>query len=215
MGRARSPWLPRCENANDLVDSAENVRKTAGAESSLQELAASIGAHGLLQSLVVRKAKKGKFAVVARRTAAICLAAAGRCRQDRGRLRCAVPGAGQRHVSLADNSVREPMHPADEFDAFRSLVDGGMSEADVAARFGVTGSAFGWSSFLKFVSREVFSSGRLLLSIPLVQLCAAHKPKKRAVLASAPSGSAPLRRLTAPPSANSSPIMKRMFCIGL
>ena len=40
-------------------------------------------------------------------------------------------------ISLAENSVREPMHPADEFDAFRSLVDGGMSEADVAARFGV------------------------------------------------------------------------------
>jgi hypothetical protein len=30
------------------------------------------------------------------------------------------------------------MHPADEFEAFRALVDGGMSETDVAARFGVT-----------------------------------------------------------------------------
>jgi ParB family chromosome partitioning protein len=30
------------------------------------------------------------------------------------------------------------MHPADEFEAFRALVDGGMAEADVAARFGVT-----------------------------------------------------------------------------
>lgn len=30
------------------------------------------------------------------------------------------------------------MHPADEFEAFRDLVDGGMPEADVAARFGVT-----------------------------------------------------------------------------
>src|SRR5262249_10861495 len=46
---------------------------------------------------------------------------------------------------------------------------------------------------------EVFSSGWLLLSIPLVQLWAAHKLKTRAVLASAPFGSAPLRRLTAPP----------------
>lgn len=35
-------------------------------------------------------------------------------------------------------SPREAMHPADEFEAFRALVDGGMSEADVAARFGVT-----------------------------------------------------------------------------
>jgi hypothetical protein len=50
---------------NKLVDSAENVRKTAGADGALQELAASIAAHGLLQSLVVRRAKKGKFAVVA------------------------------------------------------------------------------------------------------------------------------------------------------
>src|SRR5229473_2408172 len=47
---------------------------------------------------------------------------------------------------------------------------------------------------------EVFSCGRLLLSIPLVQLCAAHT-QNRAVLASAPLGSAPLRRLTAPPRA--------------
>src|SRR5580700_4566834 len=49
---------------------------------------------------------------------------------------------------------------------------------------------------------EVFSCGRLLLSIPLVQLCAAHT-QNRAVLASAPLGCAPLRRLTAPPCAPS------------
>ena len=41
-------------------------------------------------------------------------------------------------ISLVENSVREPMHPADEFEAFRTLVDGGMTETDVAARFGVT-----------------------------------------------------------------------------
>ena len=42
-----------------------NVRKTAGADTALAELAASIAAHGLLQSLVVRNGKEGKFAVVA------------------------------------------------------------------------------------------------------------------------------------------------------
>lgn len=41
-------------------------------------------------------------------------------------------------ISLAENTLREAMHPADEFDAFRALVDSGTSEADVAARFGVT-----------------------------------------------------------------------------
>jgi len=39
-------------------------------------------------------------------------------------------GADALEISLAENSVREPMHPADEFEAFRTLVDGGMSETD-------------------------------------------------------------------------------------
>ena len=51
---------------NKLAAWSGNVRKT-GADTGLAELAASIAAHGLLQSLVVRKDKKGKFAVVAGR----------------------------------------------------------------------------------------------------------------------------------------------------
>jgi ParB family chromosome partitioning protein len=47
-------------------------------------------------------------------------------------------GIDAAEISVAENSVREPMHPADEFEAFRALVDGGISETDVAARFGVT-----------------------------------------------------------------------------
>jgi ParB family chromosome partitioning protein len=30
------------------------------------------------------------------------------------------------------------MHPADEFDAFKTLADQGLPAADIAARFGVT-----------------------------------------------------------------------------
>ena len=41
-------------------------------------------------------------------------------------------------ISLAENVQREPMHPADEFEAFRQLIEKGKSVADVAARFGVT-----------------------------------------------------------------------------
>jgi hypothetical protein len=49
------------------------------------------------------------------------------------------------------------------------------------------------------------------------RLCSSARriPQNRAVLASAPFGSAPLRRLTAPPCANSLANMKRMFFIGL
>jgi ParB-like nuclease domain len=95
---------------NKLVDSAENVRKTTGADGALQELASSIAARGLLQSLVVRKSKKGKFAVVAggRRLAALrLLADAGKIEAD-----YAVPchvldgSADAVEISLAENSVR-------------------------------------------------------------------------------------------------------------
>jgi ParB family chromosome partitioning protein len=62
---------------NKLVASEDNVRNTGGADTALHELALSIAAHGLLQSLVVRKHRKGKFAVVAggRRLAALQLLA--------------------------------------------------------------------------------------------------------------------------------------------
>jgi ParB family transcriptional regulator, chromosome partitioning protein len=43
-------------------------------------------------------------------------------------------------ISLAENVVRVPMHPADQFEAFRALIDNGAGIADVAARFGVTES---------------------------------------------------------------------------
>ncbi len=41
-------------------------------------------------------------------------------------------------ISLAENAVRENMHPADECDAYRDLIDKGAPIADVAARFGKT-----------------------------------------------------------------------------
>ena len=68
---------------NKLTAWDGNVRKTAGADTALAELAASIAAHGLLQSLVVRKGKKGKFAVVAGGRRLAGPATARRIRQDR------------------------------------------------------------------------------------------------------------------------------------
>jgi ParB family chromosome partitioning protein len=41
-------------------------------------------------------------------------------------------------ASSAENILREAMHPADEFEAFRDMVDAGRPVEDVAARFGVT-----------------------------------------------------------------------------
>ena len=119
------------------------ARKT-GIADCIDELAASIAAHGLLQSLVVRKTSRGKFPVIAgqRRHLALSLLA------DRGSIPADMPvackllskKADAAEISLAENVVRVPMHPADQFETFRSLIDNGADGADLAARFGVTES---------------------------------------------------------------------------
>jgi len=126
---------------NQLASWDGNVRKTAGTDAGLAELSASILAHGLLNNLVVRKDRKGKFAVVAggrRLQALLHLAESGKIPADQP-VPCQVL-AGETdaaEISLAENFVREQMHPADEFDAFRTLADKDIPAADIAARFGV------------------------------------------------------------------------------
>jgi len=126
---------------NKLLAFEGNVRKT-DPDKGIDELAASIAAHGLLQSLVVRKDRRGKYAVVAgqRRLLALkSLVEVGNMEADRD-VPCTVldDDADATEISLAENVQREPMHPADEFDAFNALIDSGLPVADVAARFGVT-----------------------------------------------------------------------------
>ena len=127
-----------------LEPSPENVRKTLPDAAACAELQASIAAHGLIGSLVVRPVEgaRPRYAVVAggRRLAALkALAAEGvvpanhpvPCRVDEG----GIP-AGE--LSLAENAVRVAMHPADQAEAFGRLAAGGVSAAALAARFGVS-----------------------------------------------------------------------------
>lgn len=132
--------------ARHLSLSPINVRKTGG-DNGIEQLAELIAAEGILQNLDVYECeggegkKKTTHAVVAggRRWRAVQLL----IRQKRIKPEFAVPCLIVSHeravqISLAENSGREPMHPADEFEAFRQLVDAGQSVEDVAARFGVT-----------------------------------------------------------------------------
>ncbi|WP_141702052.1 ParB/RepB/Spo0J family partition protein [Methyloceanibacter stevinii] len=118
-----------------------NVRRT-GASEGIDELAASIKAHGLLQSLVVRKGKRGKYEVVAGRRRYLALKAllkSGAIGKDYPvACRLADEELDATELSLAENIVRLAMHPADQFEAFRDLMDGGSAIADIAARFGVS-----------------------------------------------------------------------------
>lgn len=128
-----------------LIPSDANVRRT-GRMNGVAELAASIKAHGLLQNLTVRRVFRGKdktvlFEVVAggRRLAALkALVKAKHLKKD-SRISCHVLNNEiAEEISLAENA-HEPMHPADEFEAFALLQDRhGMSIEDIAARFGVT-----------------------------------------------------------------------------
>lgn len=124
-----------------LVPWDGNVRRT-GVTEGIVELAASIAAHGLLQTPVVPKAKGGKYAVIAgqRRLLALrLLVEQGTIEADTQiacRLAAAKSDSGE--LSLAENVVRLAMHPADQFEAFRDLADRGLEAASIAARFGVS-----------------------------------------------------------------------------
>jgi ParB family transcriptional regulator, chromosome partitioning protein len=129
-----------------LVPSRFNVRRHSGGQ--IEELAALIEAQGLLHNLVVTehevgrgKARKVKFAVAAgerRRRAMLLLQQRGRLPKEHEVLCELVPPERALEVSLAENSGREAMHPADEFEAFKALIDEGKGVEDVAARFGVS-----------------------------------------------------------------------------
>ncbi len=129
-----------------LVPSRFNVRRHSVGQ--VEELAALIEAQGLLHNLVVieqevgrGKSRKLKFAVAAgerRRRAMLLLQQRGRLPKEHEVLCELVPPERALEVSLAENSGREAMHPADEFEAFKALIDEGKGVEDVAARFGVS-----------------------------------------------------------------------------
>jgi ParB family chromosome partitioning protein len=131
---------------NRLVPSTANVRRTHR-EGGVEELAASIAAHGLLQSLNVRAEldgegrETGKFRVSGggRRLAALKLLAKRKQLAKDTPVPCIVSEADEEEASLAENVVRENLHPADQFEAFRRLADErGFGAEEIAARFGCT-----------------------------------------------------------------------------
>ena len=127
--------------------SPDNARKTPADDSAFTELKASIAAHGLLENLIARSMEPGadgpeRYAVIAggRRLAAMqALAAEGALDEDHP-VPCRMIGdiVAAEEVSLAENSVRAAMHPADQVEAFRRLADAGSTAVAIAARFGVS-----------------------------------------------------------------------------
>ena len=130
---------PRLIAVTRLEKSPLNARRTA-VKVGMEELKASLLAHGLMQNLVVTDAGDGTFRVIAggRRLEAIrSLQAEGKLPEDFAVPCQVVTEEHALEMSLAENTVRLAMHPADQFEAFAALIDKGETAADVARRFGV------------------------------------------------------------------------------
>jgi ParB family chromosome partitioning protein len=127
---------------NKLVLSQSNVRRVK-AGVSIEQLAESIAQRTLLQSLSVRAVldaegnETGMFEVPAggRRYRALELLVKQKRMAKTQPVPCVVREGGiAEDDSLAENDERVGLHPLDQFRAFKTLSDTGMSEEDIAAR---------------------------------------------------------------------------------
>ncbi len=133
---------------NKLVLSQSNIRRIK-AGISIEELAEDIARRTLLQSLSVRPVldaegtETGRFEVPAggRRFRALELLVKQKRMTKTQLVPCVVREGGlAEEDSLAENVQRVALHPLDQFRAFQTLRDKGLSEEDIAARFFVNGS---------------------------------------------------------------------------
>src|SRR5580658_6340531 len=134
-----TPEQPQLIAVSRLVKSPLNARRTH-VKIGMEELKASLLAHGLMQNLVVTDKGDGMYHVIAggRRLEAIhTLQAEGKLPEDFAVPCQIVTEEHALEMSLAENTVRLEMHPADQYEAFAALIDQGESAADVAQRFGI------------------------------------------------------------------------------
>jgi ParB family chromosome partitioning protein len=129
---------------NQLVLSPANVRKTAATAGEDAALEASIRANGILQNLIVHALPidgKGVYEVEAggRRLKILQKLVAEGVISDDHPVPCLVKKpAAAIETSLAENTIRAAMNPADEFVAMAALIDGGATVDAVARRFGTS-----------------------------------------------------------------------------
>ncbi len=147
-------------------------------EAALDELAASIREHGILQPLTVRRLGTGYYQIIAgeRRWRAARLAGLGE-------VPAIVVEADDRKASelaLIENLQREDLDPIEEAEGYRKLMDGyQLTQEDVAARVGKSRSAV--ANALRLLGlcpevRELLIAGKLtggharaLLPLPAAQ----------------------------------------------
>ena len=127
---------------NKLVRSPKNVRVVNPDIAADRELIANVHANGVLQNLVVIPTEtKDVYAFVAggRRYSAVAHLVKQKVLPKTTPLPCLVRDADSAtELSLSENILRQAMHPADEFAAFQAMIDDGMTQAEIAAHFGIS-----------------------------------------------------------------------------
>ncbi|MGE5567247.1 MAG: ParB/RepB/Spo0J family partition protein [Parcubacteria group bacterium] len=133
---------------NRLKKSSKNVRKVAHTDADVEARAASIGAKGMIQPPVVEPEfgeegqPTGYYLVTAgeSRRLALCLRAKRKEIRKTEPVRCVIDTVNDpSEISLDENINRTDLHPADQFEAFKTLADEkGWGAEEIAARFGVT-----------------------------------------------------------------------------
>jgi ParB family transcriptional regulator, chromosome partitioning protein len=158
----------------NLVLSQSNVRRVK-AGVSIEELADDIARRTLLQSLSVRPVvdgegkETGMFEVPAggRRYRALELLVKQKRMSKTQPVPCVVRTDGlAEEDSLAENVHRENLHPLDQFRAFQTLREKGLSEEDIAARFFVSTTVVKQRLKLAAVSEkllDVYAGGDMTL----------------------------------------------------
>lgn len=131
-----------------LKKSPRNARRTPHTPAHIEALAASIAVKGVLQPPVLETERDGEGAPTGSylvtigegRRQALALLAKRKVIAKTTPVRCTLDDANDAfEVSLDENVTRVAMHPADQFEAFRSLAETkGWSAEEIAARFGVS-----------------------------------------------------------------------------
>jgi len=131
---------------NRLKASPKNVRRVGHSAEVIESRAASISHKGVLQPLVVEPEFKdgretGYYLVSAGegRRQALRLLAKRKALAKGAPVRCVVDTTNDpAEVSMDENLSREPMHPADQYEAFNDLAERkGYSAEEIGARFGI------------------------------------------------------------------------------
>jgi ParB family chromosome partitioning protein len=127
-----------------LTASRRNPRRVKPERDAHRRLVASIRAHGLLAPLVVQadESTPGNFRIIAGNRRLVALRAAFKDAARLPKVPCILRAVDEETadaLALAENFVREPMHPLDEAEAFAKLAqDEAKRVESIAAEFGVS-----------------------------------------------------------------------------